>query len=38
VNVWTVNEPQDMQRLIDLGVDAMITDHPRALREIFEAQ
>ncbi|MDR0991110.1 MAG: glycerophosphodiester phosphodiesterase [Propionibacteriaceae bacterium] len=28
VNVWTVNQPADIQRMIDLGVDAIITDEP----------
>ncbi len=28
VNVWTVNEPADMVRLADLGVDALVTDVP----------
>jgi len=28
VNVWTVNEPADMARLADLGVDALVTDVP----------
>lgn len=28
VNVWTVNEPSDMARLADLGVDALVTDVP----------
>jgi len=28
VNVWTVNEPADMARLAELGVDALVTDVP----------
>lgn len=35
VNVWTVNTPQDMQAMISLGVDAIITDHPARLREML---
>ena len=30
VRVWTVNEPADMKRMIDAGVDTVITDVPEA--------
>ncbi|WP_190199320.1 glycerophosphodiester phosphodiesterase [Streptomyces djakartensis] len=31
VHVWTVNEPEDVDRCVDLGVDAIITNRPRAV-------
>ena len=36
VNTWTVNEVAEMRRLIDLGVDAIITDRPDLLRAVLE--
>jgi glycerophosphoryl diester phosphodiesterase len=30
---WTVNDPDDWERLIDLGVRSLITDYPRKLGE-----
>ena len=37
VNVWTVNEEADMQRLLDLGVNSIITDVPDRLRRLIQA-
>ncbi|HEY6823230.1 MAG TPA: glycerophosphodiester phosphodiesterase [Steroidobacteraceae bacterium] len=34
VIVWTVNEPKDMSRLIDMGVDGIISDRPDLLRAV----
>lgn len=35
VHAWTINEPDDMQRMIDLGVDGIITDRPDLLVELL---
>ena len=35
---WTVNERADMERLIDLGVDGLISDYPDRLREVMAAK
>lgn len=34
VGAWTVNTPQDLRRIIDLGVDWLITDEPLLAREL----
>jgi glycerophosphoryl diester phosphodiesterase len=31
VHVWTVNEPEDVDLCVELGVDAIITNRPRAV-------
>ena len=36
IHVWTVNEAADMHRLLDLGVDGIVTDRPDVLNDVIE--
>jgi glycerophosphoryl diester phosphodiesterase len=38
VDVWTINDPNEMRRLLDLGVDSIMTDRPEALAEVLEGR
>ena len=38
VLVWTVNDPALMARMLDLGIDGLITDRPDLARKLLEAR
>ena len=36
VDAWTINQADEMRRLLDLGVDVIMTDRPGMLAEVLE--
>ena len=36
VDVWTINDPGEMRRLLDLGVNVIMTNRPETLTDVLE--
>jgi glycerophosphoryl diester phosphodiesterase len=38
VHVWTIDDAPEIERLLDLGVDGIMTDRPLILRQVLESR
>ena len=36
IHVWTIDDPDEMRRLIDVGVDGLMTDEPKRLKAVLQ--
>ena len=37
VHYWTINNPEEMRHLIEIGADGIMTDYPHLLQEVYES-
>jgi glycerophosphoryl diester phosphodiesterase len=38
VHVWTIDDPDEMTSLLDMGVDGIMTDRPQVLKDVLTAR
>lgn len=38
LHLWTVDDPEDMERFLDMGVDGIVTDRPDLLNDVLEGR
>ncbi len=36
VHYWTINEPEEMRHLIEIGADGIMTDYPHLLQSVYD--
>ena len=36
VHYWTINDPEDMRHLIDIGADGIMSDYPHRLQAVYD--
>lgn len=37
VHYWTINDKEEMEELIDMGADGIMTDYPHRLKEVYDS-
>lgn len=38
VHVWTINDPEQMVKLVNMGVDGIVTDVPELAKQVFQEE
>ena len=36
VHYWTINDPEEMRHLIDIGADGIMSDYPHRLQAVYD--